>query len=266
MKNIKKIFFFILILAAGISLIFLNSGNKLDFLKNFNFKAINAIEPPFLYIGERLSFVKLFFNGINNLKEENKNLKEENINFQSQLLEFEKIKSENLILRDILDIKNKRKLNLVPAEVVLKASQAVGDYFIINKGEKDGLEIGQPVIISEIIVGKILEVYDDYSKVLMLNNPMLKLSAVIQADGDSIKGLVEGGLNWGANMKLIEKGKKISVGGIVMTSGIDEKIPSGFLIGRIERVRNLESSVFQEVFIKLPMGLEQINEVFIINN
>lgn len=70
----------------------------------------------------------------------------------------------------------------VIARVLYRKFETWSQFFIIDKGSKDGLEVGQGVICSGGIVGKISEVKTDIAFVELVTNPAFRLLVKIEND------------------------------------------------------------------------------------
>ena len=70
----------------------------------------------------------------------------------------------------------------VIARVLYRKFETWSQFFIIDKGSKDGLEVGHGVICSGGIVGKISEVKTDIAFVELVTNPTFRLLVKIEND------------------------------------------------------------------------------------
>lgn len=199
----------------------------------------------------------------NNLAEENKKLKEEINELLKENTYLKILEEENLFLKRQLNFIEETKYNLVVSNVIGKIS---GEFHIltINKGSKDGIKLNAPVVIDEgIIIGKVVVVEDKIAKVMLLDDPRSKLAATVQNSKKTI-GLVEGEVGLGLRLNLVPRHEIINNSDIVMTSGLEEDIPRGLLIGRIDKITTETNDLFQNATLEPFISLDKINLVSIL--
>jgi rod shape-determining protein MreC len=137
---------------------------------------------------------------------------------------------------------------------------------IIDRGAEDGLKSGQPAIVDDgIIIGKIKSVRKNSAIVLLLTDSTSRLAVAIQGGGD-ILGLLEGDRGLSMGISLIPQNEQVSLGDMVITSGIEAEIRRGLIIGTIERVEKDEQKPFQTatvtpferarfpIFVQIPIN------------
>lgn len=171
---------------------------------------------------------------------------------------------ENADLRAQLNLKAKKQYQTVVAEVMGKNLDGIEQAIIINRGEQDGIKNGQPVITaSGVLVGKISEVRTQTAMVRLINDNQSKIAANILNESKSM-GVVEGGFGLSLTMKLIPRNETVLVGQKVITSGLEEGIPNGLLIGEISIIENEAYKPFQQAVLNPATELDKIDLVSVI--
>ena len=158
--------------------------------------------------------------------EENRELKNEHIKYEMLVSYNKRLQEENKRLRDILGIKEEKKINLRVAKINFRNPSNLYVRFYINQGKKDGIKKNMIVLSGETLIGKIGRVYDDYSIVDMVTSENFNVSAMTESQMlGIIKGSDEddGTLYFEANTFQ----NSIVVGEKVYTSGISEIYPKG---------------------------------------
>ncbi len=121
---------------------------------------------------------------------------------------------------------------------------------IIDRGESDGLEKGLVVIDDKgVVVGKIVATKGKIAQVLLTNNPECKLAAKILNDANT-SGITEGELGLTISMGFIPQTNEIRVNDIVVTSGLEEAIPRGLVIGRVTAVARESNELWQRALLE----------------
>jgi rod shape-determining protein MreC len=115
---------------------------------------------------------------------------------------------------------------------VLLRSLEDTQFFILDRGSTAGVENDMVAVYKDFIVGRIIEVYPYYSKVLLLTDPSCKISAFCASQDQ--RGIHEG-------IKKLQVTKlghvdplvKCKIGDVVLTSGDGGLFPRGFGLGEI---------------------------------
>ena len=121
---------------------------------------------------------------------------------------------------------------------------------IIGKGERDGLRPGLAVLGGRgIVIGKIVSTKDHLSEICLTVNPECKLAAAIQNE-DKTSGIAQGDLGLTIKMSFIPQTKKIEEGDTVITSGLEQDIPKGLVIGSVSQVHKENNELWQNAIIE----------------
>lgn len=156
---------------------------------------------------------------------------------------------ENNELREQLQFKQKKREELVIAEVVGKEVSGTNQVLIINKGATDGIAVNFPVVVSEgVLVGKIIKTEKNTSLVRLINDSQSKVAATILNQDHSL-GILEGGYGISLRLNLVPRNEKVLAGNQIVTSGLEPTIPRGLLIGAVTEVENEPYKPFQQAII-----------------
>lgn len=175
------------------------------------------------------------------------------------------LRRENEELRDFLDFKKEKTFDSLMANVVGRDPN-FSNYFILNKGSKDGVEINLPVVSPEgVLVGKILKIEDRISVMLIPTDTNFQTAAAILGETkNSTSGLVHGERGLGIKMEFIPQEEEISCDDIVVTSGLELNMPKGLVIGRIAEARRESRDIFGEATISPLAVYENLDTVMIL--
>ena len=159
------------------------------------------------------------------------------------------IEEENKILRDYLKFLTNNKFNYLMSNVISRGDLTDitrrTETIVIDKGLKDGVYPGLGVVSSEgIIIGKVVEVKDRISKVYLTNNNKCKLAATI-LNQEKTNGIAEGELGLTIKMEFIPQSEEVIVNDIIVTSGLEQSIPRGLVIGRVTEVNKESNELWQ---------------------
>lgn len=187
------------------------------------------------------------------LKKENENLKLRIQELLSKQNSLEETKKENSALREALDLGIQKEFRLELAEIIGKDINR--DTILIDKGFKDGISRGLPVITSQkILIGNIAEVFQNYSKVLLISDKESSFEAQISSSNTSV--LVKGLGSSRAFLDFIPKDEEVREGDAIVFRGL--------LIGLIGKVKKTDVSPFQQAELSLFSGISNLDKIFII--
>ena len=220
-----------------------------------------AFQKPISKLGSAVEYLWTTLVKFAYLKYDNEKLHKElsSMAFQSnQLVEAEK---ENERLKKLLDYKRKIFYKTKMAKVV---GRDLNNYFgilTVDLGERDGVVMDMPVINPEGVVGKIIEVYPEYSLVMLLTDYKSGISGIIQK-ARSV-GTVTGSGNGRCKMKYLAVNDDVKTGDAIVTSG-DGKFPKGLLIGKISDVRPASDSMSLDIDVIPEVNVLKLEEVLIV--
>ncbi len=216
---------------------------------------IQIVSFPF-YEAKKILYYHRTFNEYQRLREEVSALK-------ARLVGQDELVAENLRLERLLTFKRSMVYSSVTASVIGRDPSGWSSSMIIDRGKQDGIRQGMPVINALGVVGKISEVSDGNSKVVLLTDPQFSVAALVQ--GSREIGLVSGSLQGEiCRMRFISSDAQINVGDKVITSKLSTSFPEGLLIGEVVRIIGNPQEPSIECIIKPAVVLSQVEEVLII--
>jgi rod shape-determining protein MreC len=192
---------------------------------------------------------------VEKLNKKNAELAFKNYQLQDALL-------ENIRLRKLLDFKESNSFDLIPAEVIGQNPLNILNGFLLNQGSYKNIEKNDAVLTDEGLVGKIVDVDNDFSSCQILLDRNCKVSAKIQRNREL--GIVAWG--GGSQLKLLYIAKTINVivGDVIVTSGYSQIYPENIKIGVVVDVELETDDLFQEIIVKPAVNFNRIEEVFVI--
>ena len=200
---------------------------------------------------------------IRKLAEINKDLERENKILIQNNSRLKELKHENDVLRTQLKFSQESpEYNLTVSKVIGRDPSNLLQFITINKGAKDGIKKGMPVISEGFLVGKISSVSKRSSKVFLITNPSSVVNALVQESRAT--GIIRVGLGYNLILESISQDAKVELGNAVVTSGIGETFPKGLIIGKINNVDERQSEVFKKAEIEPLIDITSLEVVFVI--
>lgn len=204
------------------------------------------------------------FNSCDDLQKAYKTTKEELLQSQVDNAQLKLLTAENTELRKQLNFVETKAFKTIGADVIGKNIDPLGNTLIINRGGNDGIEINNPVIVSNgLLIGKIVKIENDISIVRLINDNQSKIAATV-INNDHSLGLIEGGYGISVKLNYVPQNETINNGDIIVTSGLEEKMPAGLLIGTIEAIEKEAYQPFQRAILTPFANLEKILKISVI--
>lgn len=210
--------FFAVIVSASLML----ADSRLDTFSNVRY-LLNSMVAPIQYAANmpRSMFDGVFerFNTRQALVEGNRNLKREVLRLKSELILLDQYKEENQRLRKLLGSSFVRDEKKVVTEVMAVDTSPYRHQVVIDKGQIDGVYVGQPVINEKGIVGQVTFVAAHNARVLLLTDA--KNAIPVQVIRNDIRVIASGnGEMDEIQLEHIPTSTDIQVGDLLVTSGL----------------------------------------------
>ncbi len=155
----------------------------------------------------------------------------ESIN-QESLIKRNLLKKDNIRLRQILSLQESS--NNISAAVISRKTGSWWRQLILNKGSKDGVEIGSTVIGPGGLLGRINNTSLFTSSVTLITSPESKLG--VWVDRIQINGLLVGLGDDYPSLILYSKDADIKVGDFVSSSPASTLLPPNIPIGIVQSI------------------------------
>ena len=245
-------------------IIFVYITGVLRYVGDASANAILPVQGFFYKIGKKLGQITEGEPGKSELIAENEKLKKDIEEIKLKLGKFGENEKELQELRGLFNFSQRLKTKLLLATIVGERNLGSARTIVLDRGSKDGIKKDYPVVNQDgIMVGKIFEVKDNSSLVLILLDRRSRIAATIQ-NRDRTIGLLEGGHGLSSSMKFIPQAESVEVGNLIITSGLEETVPRGLLIGTVESVIKDVREPFQEATIKPLVDFKKLITVAII--
>lgn len=186
------------------------------------------------------------------LKRELQDLLSENANLRKRLAETESLLSQ----QNYLDPKI---YNLIPARPI-----GLSRYLQIDKGEDDGVKVGQALIFKDNFIGKITAATQKKAEVELLSDPNSKVAAFSIGRMGRSRGVLMGQFGSDILFDKILHEEQIQVGDLVYSEGTEGYLPRGLILGKVTQVLEEENTVFKQAKVAPNFDLRDTEVVFVI--
>ncbi len=169
------------------------------------------------------------------LLQEIQELRAEQVILKVQAQKMISLEVENANLRQLLGSIKKKKSRSQIAEIMSVSSNPSRHLVTINRGRKDDVYVGQPVLESTGVLGQVIESSLLTSKVLLITDNSHAIPVKILRNG--IRSIAKG--TGYPNQLVLDKiphTTDVKKGDVLVTSGLGLRFPSGFPVAVIESV------------------------------
>ena len=198
---------------------------------------------------------------LQNTSRENEQLRRENDELKMQVNQLQSKAIEADRLAVLLNFhKSHENVPMLGARVIATSAGTASATIMLDRGSKDHIKKNMGVITPEGVVGKVVEVYDNTSEVLLLTDKdsgvgaMLGNSRVQSPAGGAGEPLLV--------MKYVANDDTVNVGERVVTSGMDKIFPRDLPIGTITDIK--PGNPFKSIRIRPSANLERLEEVIVL--
>ena len=150
----------------------------------------------------------------------------------------EALNSQNMALRDLHSFVPLPTIKSITGRIISYSGGAFTRSILINVGSKNGARLGQAVMSSFALVGVLVEVADEYSRVLLVTDLNSQIPVKIQNNG--ISGILIGDNSRLAKLFFLPQESVLAEGQIVTTSGRGGVLPPDLPIGLVKKTEGLK--------------------------
>jgi rod shape-determining protein MreC len=170
------------------------------------------------------------------LMEENMRLREQLMEQSRQLQKLEHLSAENGRLNSLLKASANVDEGVMRAQLISESPDPFAKRVLINRGARDGVFLGQPVLDAFGLMGQVVEVAPYTSWVLLVSDPLHATPVQINRNGvRAVAAGTQGALHE-LELRNIPNTADIRVGDLLISSGLGQRFPPGYPVGEITRV------------------------------
>jgi rod shape-determining protein MreC len=168
----------------------------------------------------------------------------------------------NARLKALLDLKGTLDAPSLAVTVIGEDSSAWFKTLVVDRGSSDGLLEGMPVLAAGGIVGRLVKVAPNSSRVLLLTDHASAIAALVQRS--RARGVVRGAGSGRCSMEFTVRDEDVKVGDTVISSGIGGVFPKGLPIGEVTMVKKGEYGVFQTIEVRPAVNIGKLEEMLVL--
>ena len=180
------------------------------------------------------------------LESENTQLIRENLIYKGKLQRMGELQAENIRLRLLLNATELLMDEILVTEVIGVSVTSKIHTLMIDRGSKDGVYVGQPVLDSEGLMGQVTRVNKNFSTVLLITDSTHAIPIQVLRTG--MRSTAQGKSDFKAmTLRFISPTSDIKVGDQLVSSGLGGRFPSGYPVGIVTAINHKLGANFVSV-------------------
>jgi len=194
---------------------------------------------------------------------ENERLRNELVVTQARLTRLQAAAVENNRLRGLLGAVERGGLDVQLAPILSIDLDPTRQRLVLDAGSNDGVRQGQVVLDAGGLVGQVIEVTPGHSIALLLTDPDHAVPVASARSGVRlvVYGTGDSGRLTATNIPL---SADVQVGDALVTSGLGERFPAGFVVGEIVALQPDDSRAFLVGDVRPAAQLDRGRDVLLL--
>jgi len=214
------------------------------------------------YVGRSAKQLWLGYFYLIGVRRQNAELQRQLEEYKQREVQFQEAEQALTRLETLLDLKRQVALPVIGARVIAYDPTLWSRAAIINQGKVQGVKEGLPVLAPQGIAGRIVGVYPEYSKVMLIVDRKSSADAMVQRT--RIRGMLKGKGGNRCSLEFVPKSADVQVGDLVLASGLVGLYPKGLVFGKVTAANKKNPGVFQEIEVSPNVDLSTLEEVLVV--
>jgi len=265
-----SIYVFVVLVAISFSLLLLSTRSFIINFKGVGLSVFSGVRSGIYELSSLFSRTVLSIKELADLRKDHADLLRQLARYEQLERSNTEIIQENSRLREQLDFAQTLRFHYIPAEITGRDPDNLFSALVINKGTHSGVSNNMAVVAwqngTQALVGKVIQAGVFESLVMPVFDQNCQVSSRFSVS--RYEGIVEGQGNPETPlvMRFIPKRARdeISVGDIVISSGMGGVFPAGINIGRVSGVSFREYEITMEAELEPVIDFSRLEYVFLI--
>lgn len=193
---------------------------------------------------------------------DNARLRAHELLLESKLQKLLALERENAQLRELLKSTSRIGGHVAVAQLIAVNLDPNLQQILVDKGRRDHLYIGQPVLDAYGVMGQVISIDPLTSKVMLVTDP--KSAVPVRDHRNGIRSIAVG-LGSSAKLALINvpDTSDIRVGDLFVSSGMGLRFPVGYPVGVVSELTHTPGKRFSTIVLEPSAHLNQTHQVLL---
>lgn len=166
---------------------------------------------------------------------ENERLKAEALLMQRRLQKLAMLTEQNVRLRELLNSAALVDDKVIVGELIGLDPNPFTHRILIDKGARDGVFVGQPVLDASGLMGQVVEVMPYAARVLLLTDVTHSIPVQVNRNGLRAIAIGTGNPDY-LELRHVAETADIKAGDLLVSSGLGQRFPSGYPVAQVTEV------------------------------
>jgi len=194
---------------------------------------------------------------------ENEKLKAEGLLLQRRLQKLATLTEQNVRLRELLNSAELLDEKVLVGELIGVDPNPFTHRILVDKGEKDGVFLGQPVLDARGLIGQVVETMPYTARVLLLTDSTHSIP--VQVNRNGLRAIASGvGNPESLDLRHVADTADIKVGDLLVSSGLGQRFPAGYPVAVVTEVTHDSGQPFAVVRAKPTANLNRSRYVLLV--
>lgn len=198
------------------------------------------------------------------MRQELESLRAKMLVLERKAQKYSAVSAENNRLRELLNASSIVDDSVLVSELVGISPDPYSHQVVINKGQMDGVQVGQAVLDAFGLFGQIVEVSEFTSRVILISDA--SHAVPVQVNRNGVRSIAYGqGALYELELANVPDTADIIVGDLMVTSGLGGRLPQGYPVAEVISVIHHPGRPFAEVRVRPMAHLNQSRLVLVVN-
>jgi rod shape-determining protein MreC len=204
-----------------------------------------------------------YFSSVSALQKEVDNLKSQQVAAAKSLQEAQHQIAENVNLRRLMGAREHLPVKSMMSEILYDARDPSTRKVVLDRGIRQGVQLGLPVIDSAGVVGQVTRVFPFTSEVTLLTDKEQAIPVQVLRNG--LRSVAYGrGQSGLLDLRFMAPNADIVVGDVLITSGMDGVYPPGLAVAKVMQVESSAAGAFGRVVCQPLAGIDRNRQLLIL--
>ena len=254
------------IVFAGMSIVLLMMDARVQALATLRQGAATVLYPlqlAALMPRDALASMGNYFSTLSTLQREVRDLKSTQLASAQALQQARLQMAENIQLRKLMGAREHLPVQSMMSEILYDARDPSTRKVVLDRGLRQGVALGLPVIDNAGVVGQVTRVFPFTSEVTLLTDKEQAIPVQVLRNG--LRSVAYGrGQSGLLDLRFMAPNADIQIGDVLITSGLDGVYPAGLAVAKVVQVESSAAGAFGRVVCQPLAGIDRHRQLLIL--
>jgi rod shape-determining protein MreC len=197
------------------------------------------------------------------LLSENRALRSERLELSARVQRLESLEQENERLRQLLQSGARVGERLLAAELLQVSLDPFRHRVLVDKGQRDGVHMGQPLLDADGVMGQVIKVGPFGANAILITDPSHAIPVEVNRNGLRTIALGTGDISR-LELPYLPNNADIRPGDLLVTSGLGMRFPRGYPVAIVTDVQRRPGETFAQIHAEPAAALNRSREVLLV--